>query len=52
MKLPTPEDLVPLFLDLVSPSCARTGDVINFRDWRSVAHAMPGSGATIANADV
>ena len=52
MKLPTPDDLVPLFLDLVSPSCARTGDIINFRDWRTVAHAMPGSGAAIANADI
>ncbi len=52
LKLPTPEDLVPLFLDLVLPSCARTGDVINFRDWRTVAQAMPGSGAAIANADV
>lgn len=52
MKLPTPDDLVPLFLDLVSPGCTRTGDVINFRDWRDVAHAMPGSGAAIANADV
>jgi NAD(P)-dependent dehydrogenase (short-subunit alcohol dehydrogenase family) len=32
--LPSPEDLVPLFLELASPQCERNGDVIDFRDWR------------------
>jgi NAD(P)-dependent dehydrogenase (short-subunit alcohol dehydrogenase family) len=32
--LPSPEDLVPLFLELVSPDCDRNGETINFRDWR------------------
>lgn len=50
--LPAPEDLLPLFLDLVSPDCTRNGDVINFREWRDVAPVMPGSGAAVANSDV
>lgn len=32
--LPAPEDLVPLFLELVAPECDLNGDVINFREWR------------------
>lgn len=32
--LPAPEELVPLFLELLSPKCQRNGEVINFRDWR------------------
>ncbi len=32
--LPSPDDLVPLFLELVSPDCDRNGETINFRDWR------------------
>ncbi len=32
--LPSPEDLVPLFLELASPECERNGEVINFRQWR------------------
>lgn len=36
--LPAPVDLVPLFLELLTPECQRNGDVINFRDWRG-AHA-------------
>lgn len=32
--LPAPEDLVPLFLELLSADCDRNGDVINFREWR------------------
>lgn len=32
--LPSPDDLVPLFLELVSPECDRNGETINFRDWR------------------
>lgn len=33
--LPSPDDLVPLFLELVSPDCDRNGETINFRDWRA-----------------
>jgi NAD(P)-dependent dehydrogenase (short-subunit alcohol dehydrogenase family) len=32
--LPSPEDLVPLFLELASPQCGKNGDVVNFREWR------------------
>lgn len=32
--LPAPEDLVPLFLELLSSDCDRNGDVIHFREWR------------------
>ena len=34
-KLPAPEELAPLFVELASPDCPRNGDVINFRDWQS-----------------
>ncbi|MFA5898716.1 MAG: SDR family NAD(P)-dependent oxidoreductase [Hyphomicrobium sp.] len=33
-KLPAPEELVPLFLELVSPSCDFSGQVVNFVDWK------------------
>lgn len=32
--LPAPEELVPLFLELVAPDCDLNGDVVNFREWR------------------
>ena len=32
--LPPPSDLVPLFLELVSPECAYSGRVVNFPDWQ------------------
>jgi NAD(P)-dependent dehydrogenase (short-subunit alcohol dehydrogenase family) len=50
--LPTPEDLVPLFLELASPGCHRNGDVINFRDWRASHRTGPVSDANVVNADV
>lgn len=31
--LPAPEDLAPLVLELVAPSCTKNGEVLNFRDW-------------------
>ncbi len=31
--LPAPEEVVPLFLELVSPACTFNGRIINFRDW-------------------
>jgi NAD(P)-dependent dehydrogenase (short-subunit alcohol dehydrogenase family) len=31
--LPTPEDVVPLFLELVSPGCDHNGRIINYREW-------------------
>lgn len=33
-KLPSPEELVPLFLELVSPACDFSGQVVNFADWK------------------
>jgi NAD(P)-dependent dehydrogenase (short-subunit alcohol dehydrogenase family) len=39
--LPAPEDLVPLFLDLASPSCTLNGEVVNFREWRGAAATTP-----------
>jgi NAD(P)-dependent dehydrogenase (short-subunit alcohol dehydrogenase family) len=33
-KLPAPEELVPMFLELVSPACDFSGRVINFADWK------------------
>jgi NAD(P)-dependent dehydrogenase (short-subunit alcohol dehydrogenase family) len=32
--LPAPDELVPLFLELVSPECNFSGRVINFADWQ------------------
>ena len=32
--LPTPEDVVPLFLELVSPACDFNGRVVSFREWQ------------------
>jgi NAD(P)-dependent dehydrogenase (short-subunit alcohol dehydrogenase family) len=34
MKLPAPEELVPLFLELASPECDFSGHVVNFADWK------------------
>jgi NAD(P)-dependent dehydrogenase (short-subunit alcohol dehydrogenase family) len=31
---PAPEELVPLFLELVSPECAFNGRLVNFREWQ------------------
>ncbi len=33
-KLPAPEELVPLVLELVSPSCDFSGEIVNFVDWK------------------
>ncbi len=33
-KLPLPAELVPLFLELVSPACDFSGQVVNFADWK------------------
>jgi len=33
-QLATPDEIVPLFLELVEPSCDFTGRVINFADWK------------------
>ena len=32
--LPAPDELVPMFLELVSPDCDLNGRVINFSDWK------------------
>jgi NAD(P)-dependent dehydrogenase (short-subunit alcohol dehydrogenase family) len=53
MTLPAPEDLVPLFLELVAPSCERNGDVVSFREWRAAgAAAVAASAEHVSNADV
>lgn len=50
-KLPAPEDLVPLFLELASPLCQRNGVILNFRDWRDLgkqsASAKPAAQSTV-----
>ena len=33
-KLPAPEELVPLVVDLVSPECDFSGHVVSFADWK------------------
>jgi len=33
-KLPSPEELVPLFLELLSTECDFSGEVVNFADWK------------------
>lgn len=33
-KLPAPDELVPLVLELASPACDFSGHVVNFADWR------------------
>ena len=52
MTLPAPDDLVPLFLELASPACQRTGDVINFREWRVEKTPSVPDEPRINNADV
>ena len=32
--LPAPEELVPMFLEFVSPACELNGRVVNFSDWQ------------------
>lgn len=51
-SLPSPDELVPLFLELASPHCDRNGDVINFRDWRTAHRVGRASDDTVMNADV
>lgn len=31
--LPNPADVAPLFLELASPACTKTGQLVNYRDW-------------------
>jgi len=40
-NLPAPEELVPLFLELLSPESQSNGQIVNFRDWRSSEHSSP-----------
>ena len=40
--LPDPSELVPMFLELVSPECAFSGRVVNFADWKK-KHAPAGA---------
>mgnify|MGYP000046206581 FL=1 len=32
--LPAPEELVPLFMELVSPECTKNGVIVDYREWR------------------
>ncbi|HEY8195059.1 MAG TPA: SDR family NAD(P)-dependent oxidoreductase [Hyphomicrobium sp.] len=50
--LPSPDDVVPLFLELASRHCERNGDVVNFRDWRASHRADHAADANVMNADV
>lgn len=34
-KLPAPEELTPLFVELASPDCTMNGQVIDFRSWKA-----------------
>lgn len=34
--VPTPEEIVPLFLELCSPDCTRNGDWVSFEEWKAV----------------
>jgi len=40
-NLPAPEDLVPLFLELLSPACQKNAEIVNFRDWRGAHNIAP-----------
>ncbi|HMN37855.1 MAG TPA: SDR family NAD(P)-dependent oxidoreductase [Hyphomicrobium sp.] len=40
-NLPAPEDLVPLFLELLSPACQKNSEIVNFRDWRGAHNVAP-----------
>ncbi len=31
--LPAPEEVVPLFLELVSPACSFNGHIVSYREW-------------------
>jgi NAD(P)-dependent dehydrogenase (short-subunit alcohol dehydrogenase family) len=39
--LPAPEDVVPLFLDLVSPQCTFNGCIVSFREWQKPKLSVP-----------
>ena len=41
MTLPAAEDVVPLFLDLVSPQCTFNGCVVSFREWQKPKLSLP-----------
>lgn len=45
--LPAPEELVPLFMELLAADCERNGDVLNFREWRG---AQPSAALGAADA--
>lgn len=51
-SLPSPEALVPLFLELASPRCERNGEVVNFRAWRAAHRPDMTFDSTVIDADV
>ena len=50
--LPAPDELVPLVLELASPQCQRNGEIVNFRDWRTLREPASLPSAATKNADV
>ncbi len=46
-SLPAPEELLPLFMELVSPDCSKNGEVVDFRAWRGTH-----PGTSVKNADI
>lgn len=34
-KLPPPEELAPLFVELASPDCTLNGEIVDFREWQA-----------------
>jgi len=36
MTLPTPEQIAPLFVELASPECTRTGEIVSFYEWAGI----------------
>jgi NAD(P)-dependent dehydrogenase (short-subunit alcohol dehydrogenase family) len=39
--LPAPEEIVPLFLELASPTCTLNGALLNFREWQAERLGAP-----------
>lgn len=39
--LPSPDELTPMFVELVAPQCAFNGQTFRFRDWKAAAKPIP-----------
>ncbi len=49
--LPSPDDLVPLFVEMASPAYQRNGAVVNYREWQAERTAPAADLGTAADAD-